>query len=70
MSYRLEDQPEWAGPQSEDAEPGQPGAPAVSYPAPARLAADPSAEAILRTIAAEQAADAAKTVPADALEIT
>jgi hypothetical protein len=63
------EQPEASGPQGET-DFGTSPAPAVSYPAPARPSADPSAEAILRTIAAEQAADAGKTVPADALEIS
>lgn len=70
MSYRLEDCPEWQGPLSEDAEPGQARPAAVSYPAPARPARDPAAEAILRTIQAEQAADMFKSAPPDDTEIT
>lgn len=63
------EQPEASGPQGET-DFGTSPAPAVSYPAPARPAADPSAEAILRNLEAEARADAGKTVPADALEIT
>jgi hypothetical protein len=70
MSYRLEDQPEWAGPLSEDAEPGQSRPPAVSYPGPARPLRDPAAEAIERTIEAERQADLFKSAPPDATEIS
>jgi hypothetical protein len=67
MSFRIEDQPEYAGPQSEDFTPP---APAQVRPGPARPRQDPAAAAILRNLEAEQAADAGRTVPPDATEIT
>jgi hypothetical protein len=68
MSFRIEDQPEFAGPQSET-DFGQDQAP-VPVPGPARPLRDPAAEAIERTIAAERAADLFKSAPPDALDLT
>lgn len=69
MSYRLEDQPEWAGPQGES-DFGQAQAPEVSYPGPARPAADPALAAIEATIEAERQADMFKSAPPDATVIS
>ena len=66
MSYRLEDQPEWAGPLSEDAEPGQPRPPAGQCPDPPGRSATRPAEAAERTMAAERPADLFKSAPPDA----
>jgi len=69
MSFRIEDQPEYAGPASED-DFGTPQAPSVSYPASARPAKDPSLAAIEANIEAERRADMFKSAPADATEVT
>jgi hypothetical protein len=67
MSFRIEDQPEFAGPQGEDFTPP---AAAQVRPGPPRPLRDPAAEAIERTIAAERAADLFKSAPPDALDLT
>ena len=69
MSYRLEDQPEYAGPMTEDPEPGQPRQPGWR-PGPARPLRDPAADAAERTLAAERAADQFKSAPPDATVIS
>jgi hypothetical protein len=63
-----EDQPEAAGPGSESNFGTAEKYDEIKHPA--IPAADPSAEAILRNLEAEARADAGKTVPADALEVT
>jgi hypothetical protein len=69
-------QPEASGPLSESAlgraSYGDPGMPTIGriYPPQAYPAADPSAEAIERTLAAERAADQFRSAPADATVIS
>ncbi len=83
MNRDWQDQPEASGPLSESdlgqAQYGQPGYPTIgkvyppagaSWTGTAGIGADPSAEAIRRTLAAERAADAGKQVPADATVIS
>ena len=66
---RLEDTPEWAGPQGESGfgtgQGNQAGAPGAGRPA-----RDPAAEAIERTIEAERRADQFRSAPADATVVT